>query len=147
MPDNPAVSSTTQPPSGFYSQNLWNLIFLTLVLWAGWSCVGLVSLAPKVSLPIFIHYMWMCDCPFHVSVSPRSCASTSLPVLPVWMNVTFEIPHSWTSIQLNFLMILDDSYFCCGCAKGQAEFTYTSFLARSLTFCGKFYLMLLLFSP
>ena len=56
-PENPAVSSTAPTPTGFYSQKLWGFIFLAREPWAVWSGLGLGSLAPKVSLPIFIHHM------------------------------------------------------------------------------------------
>ena len=53
--------------------------------WGIW--VGLRSLAPEISLPIFIHHTWVWDCLFLLSVSP--------PLLPIWMNVTSLIP--WLS--------------------------------------------------
>ena len=73
-PENPAVSSGTPSPTGFYNQKLWGLIFPILEHWAVQS--GLGSLAPKVSLPIFN--------PTNVSVG------SSIPPLPV-LSVTFEI--------------------------------------------------------
>ena len=50
---------------------------------AGWSSVWLGLLSPEVTLPIFIHYLWVWDCPFCFSTD-----SASLPLLLVWMNVT-----------------------------------------------------------
>ena len=61
------------------------LIFLALEPWAGWSGVGLGSLAPEVPLPIFIHPMWVWD---PGSASPHMSASS----VPIWMNVTSLSP-------------------------------------------------------
>ena len=56
-PENPTVSSATLTPTGFYSQKLWGFIFLNLDPRSLQSGLGLGSLAPKVSLPIFIYHM------------------------------------------------------------------------------------------
>ena len=96
-PNRPAVYFATPTPTGFYSQKLWRFIFLVLEPRAVWSGLGLGSLASKVSLPIFY--------PPHVNVglpvpppsppplyaTPCLCTSppvsTSLLLLPIWMNV------------------------------------------------------------
>ena len=103
FPENPPVSSTAPTPTGFYSQKLWGLIFLVLEPWAGWSGLGLGSLAPEVSLPIFSHHTWMWGCPSHISVplsaspphhiSPR--ISMSPPFLSIWVNMSSFNP--WLS--------------------------------------------------
>ena len=51
-------------PTGFYSQKLWELMFLVLKPWARWSGLGLGSFAPRVSLPFFNYHMWIWDHPF-----------------------------------------------------------------------------------
>ena len=72
--------------------------------WAVWC--GLGSLAPKVSLLIFIHHAWVWEhllgvpTPLHVSTSP-----------PHLDDVASLIPGCQTPIQLNFLIILDDISF------------------------------------
>ena len=43
--------------NGDLSSQHWN--------WAVPSGLGLGLLTPKVSLPIFIHHTWICDCPFY----------------------------------------------------------------------------------
>ena len=55
-PENLAVSSAAPTPIGFYSQKLWGFFFPVLEPWAVQSDLGLGSLAPKVSLLIFIYY-------------------------------------------------------------------------------------------
>ena len=59
----PEVSSTDSIPSGFCSQKLWVLIYLALEPGAGEPGVGLGLLTPEISLPNFIHHMWMWDQP------------------------------------------------------------------------------------
>ena len=98
------VSSATPIPTGVYSQTLFGLIFLGLGPWAGWSGLGLGPLTPEVSLPFFIHHMWVWDQPFpsprlsRHSLSPH--LSMSWPLLPVWNECGFfkslvvRLPHS-----------------------------------------------------
>ena len=90
-------------PHRICSQKLWGLTFLTVELWAGWSGVGLGSLIPKVSLLIFTYHMSVLDCLFYIS--------TSLSLLPIWMNVTSLIPWLSDFHTVDFLMILGDSCF------------------------------------
>ena len=56
-PEKLAISSAVPTPTDFYSQKLWGFIFPVLEPWTVWSGLGLGSLAPKVSLLIFIHHM------------------------------------------------------------------------------------------
>ena len=98
-PEKPAVSSAALTPSGFYSQKLWGFIFLALEPWAVQSVLGLGSLVPKVSLPIFIYHTWMWDplfcwplpCSLHLATTtpcPLPLGSLPPPLLPIWMNMT-----------------------------------------------------------
>ena len=64
-------------PTGFCSQKLQGLIFLALETQIGGPGVGLELPTPAISLPNFY--------PRHVDVGPAS--STSLALLPVWMDV------------------------------------------------------------
>ena len=114
FPENPEASSAAPTPTGFYSQKLWGFIFPALEPWTVRSGLGLGSLAPKVSLLIFIHHtsMWdhpcqFCHChhcccclssPHYVSMSP--------PFPPVWMNGLLYILGCQTSIYLDFFMVL-----------------------------------------
>ena len=67
----PAASSTDPIPTGFCSQELWELIFLALESWAGGPGVGLGLLAPEISLPNF--YPRGCQTtPFWVCAPPTS---------------------------------------------------------------------------
>ena len=75
----PEVSSTDLIPTGFCSQKLWELIFLTLEPWAGRPGVGLGLLALEISLLSFY--------PPHMGKGPA--CSTSALLLPVWMDVVF----------------------------------------------------------
>ena len=72
----PVVSCTNSIPACVCSQQLWELIFLALEVWA----VGLGPLAPKMSLVNFF--------PPNVGVGPVH--STSATLLPVWMDVVFN---------------------------------------------------------
>ena len=100
MPENPTIYSVTPTPTGCYSQKLWGFIFLALDPWAVWFAVGWRSLAPSVSLLIFIHHTWVWGCWF--------CISTSLPsYLSGWMWL-LSFLDCQTSIQPDFLMILGD---------------------------------------
>ena len=96
----------TTTPTGFYSQKLWGFILLELELWAVKSDLGLGSLTPKVSLPIFIHHTWMWDhlclfCPCRCLSAPHCVSlplcpvSVSLSLLPYWINVASLSP--WLS--------------------------------------------------
>ena len=76
MADNPSVSSTDPNPIGFYSQKFWELTFLALEPWAGWSGVGLGSLKPtrypSILYPAHVdlgpaHSMSPCLCPSYLS--------------------------------------------------------------------------------
>ena len=90
--------------TGIYNQKLSSFIFLELELRTVWSSLGLGSLAPKVSLPIFIHHTWMWDYPLY-KTPPPLCATpglqTSLPIsaspplLPTWVNAASLNP--WLS--------------------------------------------------
>ena len=77
--------SLAQTPTGFYSQWLWELIFLALEPWPGGHDIGLGPLTPKISLPNFY--------PPHVGMRPACSMSLSLRistspcVLSVWMDV------------------------------------------------------------
>ena len=73
----PEISSTDSIPTGFCSQKLWGLIFLALEPWAGGPSVGLELLTPKIFLLNFY--------PPHMGEGPVH--STSVPLLPVWMDV------------------------------------------------------------
>ena len=88
----PEVSSNDSVPAGFCSQKLEGLIFLALEPWAGGPGVGLGLLVPKISLLNFYQP--------NVDMGPACC--TSLPLLPVWMDVVSLIHCCQTSIQLDF---------------------------------------------
>ena len=75
------------------SKKLWGLILLELEPWAGWLGVGLGSLAPEVSLPIFTHHMWVWNHPFLTSTSLHLCPS----YLCGWIWL-FKFLGCWTSI-------------------------------------------------
>ena len=79
------VSSATPIPTGFYSQKLWGFIYLALKPWAVWSGLGLVLLAPKVSLLTFIHHTGMWDrlCLFQHNCSLSASQGVSSPLHPV----------------------------------------------------------------
>ena len=100
-PEHPAVSSAALNPTGFYSQKLWGFIFLVLESWAVCSGLGLGLLAPKVSLPIFIHHMWMwvvfstATISITLHLQAFQPISVTLLPLPVWVNVASLNP--WLS--------------------------------------------------
>ena len=99
----------SQPPTGFYSQKLWGLIFLVLEPWAGLSSVGLGFLAQEISLLTFIHHTWVCDC--HSNLWTSVPLYVSLPsYLSGWMWHLYFL-GCWTSIQPDFLSILGDTCF------------------------------------
>ena len=119
-----------------------------------WSGLGLGLLSPKVSLPIFIHHMWIGghSCPFHLSVPHCTSLpiSWSLPLLSVWMNVA-----SWNPWLSDFYTVwFSDSYRCSlfgdllvilVVAQGdKACLAYASILTGSLPF--KFSLEIFLYS-
>ena len=66
--------------------------------WAGGPGVGLGLLAPEISLPYFY--------PPHEDVGPAR--STSLPFLPVWMDVVSLIPQLSDFHSTRFLAVLSD---------------------------------------
>ena len=102
-----------------------------------WAGVGLGFLAPEVSLPIFIHHMWVWDCPFCISeslcVSMSLSPPTCLDECDFFNSLVAGLPHSlifwwfWVTIVLQF-----SCNFCCGCARRRAVFTYASILTGSL---------------
>ena len=55
--------STASIPTGFYSQELWRLIFLALEPWTEEPVLDLGPLAPEISLPIFISHILVWDQP------------------------------------------------------------------------------------
>ena len=65
------LSSTASIPSGFYSQKLWQHLFLALEPWAGGLDVVLGPLVPEISLLSFICHTWVWKqpilplCPFY----------------------------------------------------------------------------------
>ena len=75
-------------------------IFLALEPWAEWSGVGLGSLTPEVSLPIFIYHRLVWDYPFHVSTPPFL-----LDEYDIFNSLLAGLP------QLDFLMMICDHCF------------------------------------
>ena len=55
--ENPAISSATPTPTGFYSQKLWGFIFLALEPWAVQSSLGLGSVTPNF-YPPQVNVVW-----------------------------------------------------------------------------------------
>ena len=90
-------------PTGVYSQKLWEVVFLVLEPWVGWSDVGLGSLTPEGSLPIFICHMWVWDCLFHILYLCTSLCLCTFPHLwpsypSGWMWLLLSLGcHSWFS--------------------------------------------------
>ena len=92
-------------PHWFLQPKLWGFIFLALEPWVGRPSVGLGLLALEISLLNFY--------PPHMSVGPAY--SSSMPLLPVWMDVVSLIPwlsdfHSTWLWQLWMMFAL---YFSC----------------------------------
>ena len=95
--ENPAVSSTALTPTGLYNQNLGGSISPALEPWAVQSGLGLGLLAPQVSFPICICHTAIVGAPILPPLPPLRFTlhlltslpvSVSLPLPPVWMNVT-----------------------------------------------------------
>ena len=76
------VSSTNCVPASFCRQELWGIIFLILEPCAGSPGVGLGLLTPEISLLNF----------YPPLVGGGPAHSTSVPLLPVWMDVVSLIP-------------------------------------------------------
>ena len=84
-PKKPVVSSATPIPICFYNQEFWGFIFLALEPWVMRSDLELGSVAPKVSLPNFVHHMQALRLPtpplhakLHLLTSPpQLCTSTT----------------------------------------------------------------------
>ena len=93
-PERLAVSSTTPTPAGFCSQKLRRLYFPVLEPWAVWSGLGLGLLAPQVSLLVLsttLEYGAALSAGHHCCLA----AAPSLPLLPVWINISSLNP--WLS--------------------------------------------------
>ena len=102
-PKGPTVSSPAPTPTVFLQPEFTKLYFLALEPRAALSALGLRSLAPQVSLLVFICHMWIWDwlfcwplpCHHHLaSAIPHPLRSGSLapPLLPIWMNISFLNP-------------------------------------------------------
>ena len=126
-----------QAPWVFSIRGLW-LYFPTL---EHWGCV--VCFTPLPFLPVNLSANVGLQGPqplFHWESSPASC--TSLPPLPVWMNVSLtswlsDFHTVWFSVSSGCFLFLN---CCCpsfACARRHSVSTYTSILAGSLTLLSK----------
>ena len=136
------VSPIAAIPTGFYRQRFEALFPCAGTL----SCV--VSLTPHLFLLVYLHAnvgqpttawpTWsssccLASCPLH-----PSCPS--LPLLPIWMNISSLILwlsafHTvWFSGSSGYFLFLNLLLSFFGCVRRQSVSTYASILARSLIF-------------
>ena len=136
LPPQPSLVYTGKSNGGS-SSHCWHP-WLCILAW-GWDC----SLAPRVSLLIFIYYMWMWDNTFHHfcqlptphCVSAGVCDSASLTRLDecgffnslvVWLPYSSIFRQSWVLFVLRYGC---NSLYVC--MRRQSLSAYASILARS----------------
>ena len=132
-PEKPAVPSAAPAPTSFYRQQLWSFIFPVLEPWAAESGLGLGLLPSKVSLPIFIHHMWIWD---HLFGTPCSGSPSTPSSLFGWCGLFVSLV-----VGLPYSLMLGSSGFCfevscdssCGCVRRQSVSPHATILTGSPT--------------